>query len=233
MIHVVGGCYREVCLSPEVTQFYGSAGRAASAIAARSSAVTLHTMAGPRGEREVRRLAALGNFDVRVRPSEVDVSFGYIHPLQCSHVSPMRGAFEADARLHIDALAGTAALSQAPSPEWWPYRNQLLITMAAAIALPKEQGIQTILIGSVLEDRLNGDGSPEFRRVLDALLQLQEGNIGVDAPAADLTAADLVRKSGIPPGVLGWTHSCFVSDTPCLRCRGCTKHLDVLTELGC
>jgi hypothetical protein len=103
MIHVIGGCYREVCMSPEVAQFYGSAGRAATAIAARDRAVTLHTLAGPRSEREARRLAALGGFEARIHKNEVDVSFGYIHPLQSWHINPGRGTFDASARLHVDA----------------------------------------------------------------------------------------------------------------------------------
>src|SRR5690349_9850191 len=32
-------------------------------------------------------------------------------------------------------LAGTLSHAVAPAPEWWPYRNQLLITIAAAHGL--------------------------------------------------------------------------------------------------
>jgi 7-cyano-7-deazaguanine synthase len=129
-------------------------------------------------------------------------------------------------------LVGGKALPQAPTPEWWPYRNQLLITMAAAVVLRRAPGIDKILIGSVLEDGVNADGGSAFRTAMDTLLRLQEGSIGVDAPAAHLSAAQLVRQSQIPASVLGWTHSCFVSNTPCLRCRGCAKHLGILSELG-
>lgn len=139
--------------------------------------------------------------------------------------------------VHIDCsplgsgqLVGSAALPEAPTPEWWPYRNQLLITMAAAIALRRGH-LKSIVIGSVAEDEVNADGTAEFRSALDTVMRLQEGFIGIEAPAAGMTSTDLIRASGIPPDVLGWTHSCFASDVPCLRCRGCNKHLNVLDDL--
>ena len=108
MIHVVGGCYREVCMSPEVTQFYGSAGRASTAMAARTK-VLLHTFVGPRSNRDVQKLAALGGFDLSVTAGAVDVTFGYVHPLHSSYVSPARGSFDNTARLHVE-VPGEVAL---------------------------------------------------------------------------------------------------------------------------
>ena len=123
-------------------------------------------------------------------------------------------------------LAGHASLPDAPTPEWWPYRNQLLITIAGAVAL-RCGGVNSIIIGSVAEDAINGDGSAAFRSALSNAMRVQEGGVGLEAPAAGLSSVELVRKSGIPATLLGWSHSCFVSDTPCLKCRGCNKHLHV------
>lgn len=109
MIHVVGGCYREVCMSPEVTQFYGSAGRAATALAARTK-VRLHTFVGPRSRRDVQKLAALGGFELSLTSAAVDVTFGYVHPLQSSYVSPIRGSFDNTTRLHIDVPGEVAVV---------------------------------------------------------------------------------------------------------------------------
>lgn len=128
-------------------------------------------------------------------------------------------------------LAGQSSLPEAPTPEWWPFRNQLLVTMAAAVAL-RHGGIRTVVIGSVAEDVVNADGTAAFRAALDQLMGLQEGGIGLEAPAAEMTGSELIRTSQIPPSVLGWTHSCFVGNVPCLRCRGCQKHLGVLEELN-
>ena len=44
-------------------------------------------------------------------------------------------------------LAGASHLSEQMPPEWWPYRNQLLITIAAA-RLAREDG-GTIIVGTV------------------------------------------------------------------------------------
>lgn len=93
MIDVIGGTYREICMSPEVSQFYGSGGRAATALASRTS-VRLHTAVGPDNEREVRRLAALGGFVILQTAAPVTVTFGYIHPLQSSQIEPVRGTFD-------------------------------------------------------------------------------------------------------------------------------------------
>ena len=102
MIHVIGGCYREICMSPEVSQYYGSAGRAATALAARTE-VRLHTFVGPRGGHEVKKLGALGGFEVEATSVGVDVSFGYVHPLHSTFVSPARGSFQKSADLQVDA----------------------------------------------------------------------------------------------------------------------------------
>lgn len=42
MLTIVGGIYREVCLRPQWDEVYGSAGRAASAVARLGGQVTLH-----------------------------------------------------------------------------------------------------------------------------------------------------------------------------------------------
>lgn len=93
MIDVIGGTYREICMSPEVSQFYGSGGRAATALASRTT-VRLHTAVGPENERDIRRLGALGGFDVVPTVAPVSVTFGYIHPLQSSQIDPIRGTFD-------------------------------------------------------------------------------------------------------------------------------------------
>lgn len=144
-------------------------------------------------------------------------------PLQCVDIDC--------SSLGSGTMAGSRSHPDAPTPEWWPYRNQLLITMAGAVAL-RVGGIDSIWIGSVAEDEVNRDGSSQFRDALSTLMHLQEGGITVEAPAAHLSAMELVKTSAAPAELLGWTHSCFVSDKPCLRCRGCQKHLGVLAALG-
>lgn len=127
-------------------------------------------------------------------------------------------------------MAGTSAYGDAPASDWWPYRNQLLITLAAmrAIAL----GVNVLAIGTVKTDSTHLDGHPEFVVRLDALMAFQEGQMRIEAPAIRLTTAELVQAAQIPASLLAWSHSCHVSDIACGRCRGCNKHREVMQEIG-
>jgi 7-cyano-7-deazaguanine synthase len=119
--------------------------------------------------------------------------------------------------------------SYSPSPEWWPYRNQLLVTLAAAWAYGR--GLEELLVGSVLGDGdRHADGRADFYNALDTLLSLQEGGLRVSAPAIALTTEELLTHSQVPNSVLGWTHSCHVSRYACGRCPGCYKAETVLTH---
>ncbi|WNG60924.1 7-cyano-7-deazaguanine synthase [Archangium gephyra] len=127
-------------------------------------------------------------------------------------------------------MAGAEPLSLAPVTEWWPFRNQMLVTLAAMKAVA--HGVQRLLIGTLKTDGLHADGRPDFVTTLDALLRLQEGGLRLEAPAIALTSAELIRTSNIPMEVLAWAHSCHVGIHACGRCRGCQKHYQTLAELG-
>ncbi|MDO2969869.1 7-cyano-7-deazaguanine synthase [Mycobacteroides abscessus] len=126
-----------------------------------------------------------------------------------------------------DRAAGPAGVAA----EWWPYRNQLLITIAAAWGV--QRGFSTIVIGTVASDSTrHADGTTEFLTTIDTLLSLQEGGIGVRAPAAHLSAAQLIAASGASDALLGWTHSCHRANLACARCPGCLKHAQTLAQAG-
>jgi 7-cyano-7-deazaguanine synthase len=127
-------------------------------------------------------------------------------------------------------MAWSAALEVAPVSEWWPFRNQMLVTLAAmrCVAL----GTKRLLIGTLKSDDRHADGRPEFVRGLNALLRLQEGEMTLEAPAIELTAVELVRRSAVPMDVLAWAHSCHVGEFACGLCRGCRKHYETLRDLG-
>jgi 7-cyano-7-deazaguanine synthase len=128
-------------------------------------------------------------------------------------------------------LASVDSVAHSPTPEWWPYRNQLLVTLAAGWAAPRK--VTTITVGSVIGDgRRHADGTVGFYEHLDALVAMQEGAVRVQAPAAELTSEELITASGVTDGVLGWTHSCHTSDLSCGMCPGCIKHREVLERLG-
>jgi 7-cyano-7-deazaguanine synthase len=127
-------------------------------------------------------------------------------------------------------LINQKALSVSPSSEWWPFRNQLLITLACMKGV--SFGITELMTGSVLSDGFHKDGTVEFYQAIDELMVYQEGNIRVTCPAIKMTSAELVKTSGIPNSLLFWAHSCHKGNVPCGQCRGCNKYREVMHELG-
>lgn len=126
-------------------------------------------------------------------------------------------------------MAGAAPDPRAPASDWWPYRNQLLVTLVAMKAVAT--GVQRLWLGTVASDCTHKDGTPEFFKNISRLLSNQEGGIVVEAPAIGLRTADLIRQSDIPRSMLAWAHSCHRADVPCCNCRGCNKYFEVLQEL--
>jgi 7-cyano-7-deazaguanine synthase len=121
-------------------------------------------------------------------------------------------------RLGSGDLAGGRPNPIAPVPEWWPFRNQLLVTLAAMRAI--SLGVTELLCGSVKSDGSHADGRPHFYRQISELVSMQEGGISVAAPAILMTSVDLIRASGIDRDVLYWTHSCHKAAFACGKCRG-------------
>ena len=126
------------------------------------------------------------------------------------------------------SLAGEAASAVGLAEEWWPYRNQMLITLAGMRFL--NEGLREIMIGAVRTD-LHADAKAPFIRGINRLMSLQEGRVEVSAPARSLHPLKLLQLSGFPDALLGLTFSCHVMEYPCGRCRGCLKHLDTLTRI--
>jgi 7-cyano-7-deazaguanine synthase len=139
--------------------------------------------------------------------------------------------------VHVDVaalgsgdMAGTASLSIAPVSDWWPFRNQMLITLAAMKGV--NLGVNRLIIGTLKTDSHHADGGQTFVKALGDLLRLQEGGVDLEAPAIQMTAAELIRMSGVPLDILGWAHSCHVAEFACGTCGGCRKHYETLKELG-
>ncbi|WP_135662119.1 7-cyano-7-deazaguanine synthase [Halorhabdus rudnickae] len=129
--------------------------------------------------------------------------------------------------------AGTMASQQetnlGDTPEWWPYRNQLVITLVAMDVI--HRGANQLLVGAVADDHSHADGQAEFFELMDSLLSFQEGNLRVAAPAIDKTTEEFVREARPPESLLGWTHSCTASNAACGECRSCKKRQRVLTRI--
>jgi 7-cyano-7-deazaguanine synthase len=139
--------------------------------------------------------------------------------------------------VHVDCralgsgdMAGTAPSAAAPVSEWWPYRNQLLITLAAATAL--QEGMNIVSLGVVSSDACHADGRLEFLEAMRGVLRVQEGGVELEFPAIHESTAALCQRVAIPFEILAWAHSCHISEYACGRCRGCRKHRESMQELG-
>lgn len=114
--------------------------------------------------------------------------------------------------------------------EWWPFRNQLLITFAAAQAL--KDGVTKILIATVKSDLKFKDGSPTFINTIKKLLKFQEGNIILSAPSINMTSLELVLKSRIGLDLLSSSYSCTRNNNiACGNCQSCKKAIEILELL--
>lgn len=126
-------------------------------------------------------------------------------------------------------LSKVPALRIAPISEWWPYRNQFLITVVAMACIA--DGVKQLVIGTVSTDGQHADGTSEFVRMADAVLSMQEGHISVIAPALSMSTVELVRSTRVPMEVLRFAHSCHTDSIACGECRGCLKYLEVFETL--
>jgi len=126
-------------------------------------------------------------------------------------------------------MSGRAHEIASPTPEWWPFRNQLLITLGAAKAI--SLGIDSVIIGTVRSDSVHADGSAKFVETIQTLLQIQEGAVRLEAPALSLETDSLLRRCGAPHSFIGWTFSCHMANEPCGACRGCYKHLATIESV--
>lgn len=128
-------------------------------------------------------------------------------------------------------MAGTTPDGHATASDWWPFRNQLLITLAATRLISLE--VQELLIGTVKSDGMSHvDGTPAFVAIMNELLSMQEGGMRVTAPAITMTTTELIRHANVPQSLLAWAHSCHKANVACGTCRGCNKYFEVLRELS-
>ena len=127
-------------------------------------------------------------------------------------------------------LANKPRVEAAPESDWWPFRNQLILTIAGMALL--HEGVNYLLLGTVKTDQSHADGTLAFVKGIDQLMELQEGAMRVDAPAVEMTTVELIQIARAPIELLAWGHSCHTSEWACGRCRGCNKHRQVMEALG-
>jgi hypothetical protein len=103
MIHVVGGVYDERCVQPRWAQLFGSAGRAAAALAPFGD-VTLVTYVADGRRRELEaRVKSFGAVKLVATSYPDTVSFDYVHPLSVPIILPPPHMLSTAPDLQVDA----------------------------------------------------------------------------------------------------------------------------------
>lgn len=148
----------------------------------------------------------------------------------CTQIGIVHFIIKADiSQVGSGDLVGASPAEHAPANEWWPYRNQFLLTVAAMHCF--NQDATHLMIGALRTDGFHKDGTPGFIDRMNSLIALQEGDLIIEAPAIKLDAVELVRESGVTPDILSWSHSCHVAEYACGFCRGCRKHYETMETL--
>lgn len=176
-----------------------------------------------------KRPAWAVTIDYGQKPAEAEIE---VASIVCKELGITHEVIRVDCRsLGSGDLADTPANALASASDWWPYRNQLLLTLAAMRAVTRN--VNTLMLGAVKGDGdHHRDGTEEFVRLMDHLASYQEGHLRIVAPALAMTTAELIRLAKVPPNLLAWAHSCHRGNTACGQCRGCNKYTQTYRELG-
>lgn len=104
-ITIAGGVYHEQAVWPAWDQLYGSAGRAAAAIAGHVGSITLRAYARPDTAAAFQPYAATYGFTFEAVPAEQTISFGYVHSLSTPTILPVPARIRANASFSVAANA--------------------------------------------------------------------------------------------------------------------------------
>lgn len=115
---VVGGVYREICVDAGVDEIFGSAGRAAIALASRGKPVILHTYLFPEDAEVARAALEAGGVTIEATDRAARISFRYLHSLAKPAIwpwpiteEPISIEVEAEQALVFGMLEGTAKVT--------------------------------------------------------------------------------------------------------------------------
>lgn len=123
-------------------------------------------------------------------------------------------------------LAGNSDVASMSEPEFWPYRNQFIITCALMAVYYEE--FSELLIGTVKGDSKFTDGTEDFIAAITRLTNTQSTRTKILAPAISMTSAELLVYAGLPKQLAGLTFSCHRSSIVCGTCPGCLKNKGIL-----
>ncbi len=124
-------------------------------------------------------------------------------------------------------LTTTPQVAHAPTPEWFPLRNQFLLTIGAAYAA--KHGLHAVILGLVAgDDERHADNTARFIASINALVFDQEHHIRILAPYARTPPHELLIGCGLANEILQQTVSCYAGNSECGECAGCRRRRGVL-----
>jgi hypothetical protein len=101
-LKIVGGIYKETCVQPLWNAIYGSAGRAAAAVAYLvPGAVELHAYVAPEIAAEASYLALDCDATLFAASADHAISFSYLHPLSTPIIRPALAEITRHAAIHV------------------------------------------------------------------------------------------------------------------------------------
>ncbi|SDR77262.1 7-cyano-7-deazaguanine synthase [Maribacter dokdonensis] len=155
----------------------------------------------------------------------------YVSKYICNKLNIKHKTIKVDCKnLGSGTLANSKTSNISPSEEWWPFRNQLLVTLAAMQSI--KDSVNEIYLASVKSDNFHKDGTIGFYKSINNLVSYQEGNIKIICPTLDFYSHQLVIKYKVPIELITLAHSCHISNLACGKCSGCKKQLRVRHELN-
>ena len=180
----------------------------------RNEVVPLFVDYGQSGVRREKRAAAAACAPLHLRLAVVSVR-------------GLRAGRDAGDRKAAGGPQGSAAPGAPPPSPYFPKRNMLLLSAAAAFA--RLSSCRVVAIG-VIGGTGYGDQSERFVRSAEAALSA-DGGIAVMAPFEGMSKAEVARLAKGGGVALGATYSCDRGgERHCGRCGGCRDRRAVLDE---
>lgn len=155
----------------------------------------------------------------------------YVSKYICKELNIEHKVIKVDCKsLGSGTLVNKKNIEISPSNEWWPFRNQLLITLSNMQAI--NDGVSEIYLASVKSDDFHKDGTKEFYDLINKTVSYQEGNIKILCPTIDYYSHELIQEFKVPIDLISIAHSCHTSNLACGKCSGCIKNLRVKYEIS-
>lgn len=160
-IAIAGGVYRELCMHPRWDEYFGSAGRAAAALAALGIPARLHAYADAEAHSSMEARSALGSFETVLLPMGRTPGFHYIHGLSSPIVQKdslqVRLEVRADDVLRFGMIEGDAVVAGRrvvydPQDALNPKSFRANGSTADELALVLNYHEATLLLGHARED---------------------------------------------------------------------------------